>query len=371
MTGTIRFPLIISVLAVFIGLNLFPASALEGPEDRQLHLEAISGLDREAERLTQELLVLDLQLKKSRQEKGAAEKELAATRVRKEQSAGEYQKSLEFKNQRLKKVSLWINFQYRYGYWSLLDVILGSETFSDLIHRTVVVAIILGRQADDYRKAAEACTASLQREKALAEEENLLARQSRLLDDQISLVQNLSDRRREFLEEISMQSHELSLRVAVLERKFLESMNLVDILTGALASFPWQEVKPDRVSVSPGGILVELSESNLNRSLQASGIKDLEGLSISLKPGLMVINGRDRKSSSSFSLGGVLVPSGQSEAVTLEPKTFSLDGIPVTREVIGELAGGPGINLRVPGDTGFRPSRIEIGDQKLGIILAF
>ncbi len=353
-------------------LNIFPSFALQGAGlERQRHLQAISGLDEEAGRLAQELLVLDLKLKKAREEKELIEKDLAITRVQRDQAYEQYKKSLEVKKQSLKKIGLWLNFQYRFGYWSLLDVILGSETLADLVHRSMMAAIILGRQAEDFRTAAKACAASIEREKALAESENRLIRQNRSLADQIDEIQDLSDRRREFLSEIKTRSRELALEVAALERKYLDSLNLVNFLTESLAKYPWQEVKPDRVTVGPGGLVAELSEATLNRSIQASGLKELADLSVGLKPGLFVLTGRDQNSNTAFSLGGALVLSGQSAEVRFEPRTLSLDGVPVTEEVTREIAASLAIYLPIPGNTGFKPSRIEIRDQIMDITLVF
>ncbi|MCL6611554.1 MAG: hypothetical protein K6T66_08450 [Peptococcaceae bacterium] len=376
MTGPARSPLIISIIsvltAVLISLVVFPALALPDPAlERRKSLQDVSGLEEEADRLARELLVLDLKLKKARQDKELAEKELAATRKKKDGAAEEYRRSLEAKNASLKKIGLWVNFHYRYGHWSLVDVILESESLSELAYRSVMAAFILGRQARDYRTASDACTAAGQKEKSLAELENLLILQNRSLEDQIGNIQSLSDRRKEFLAGIKARSRELALQVADLERKFLESLNLVDLLTGALAKFAWYEVKPDRVSVGPGGIRMELSESALNQSLRASGIKELEGFSVKLRPGLFIVNGRDKNSTSTFALEGVLVPSGRSGSVRFEPKTLSLDGVPVAEEVVRELAGSMAIQLAMPLDAFSTPSRIDIYEEKMAVTLAF
>lgn len=373
MSVFIRLTLIISfIAAVCIYLNGHPSFALHNPGvERQKHLQTISGLEEEAGRLAQELLVLDLKLKKSQQEKESVEGDLTTTRIKRDQALEEYKRSLENKNQSLKKIGHWVNFQYRHGYWSLMDIIMGSESLTDLAHRSVMVAIILDRQAGDYKKAADACASSLQREKALAGMEGLLASQNQSLAEQIKSIQSLSDQRKEFLAEIKNRSRDLSLRVAALESKFLNSLNLLDLVTGALAGFSWHEVRPDRILVGSGGIQVELSESTLNGFLKESRIKDLEGLSVSLRPGQFILSGRDKYSSSTFAMGGILVPSGQSAAVRFEPKTLSLDGIPVAEEVVSEMSVKSAIELSIPGDMRLKPSRIEIGNEKMGITLNF
>lgn len=374
MVKPVRITIIISFLAAFyIYLYVCPSSAFENPGlERQRHLHAISSLEEDANRLAQELVVLDLRLKKAEQERELIVKELADTRKKKDDAADQYKKSLESKNHSLKKIGLWLNFQYRYGYWSLLDIILGSDSLPDLINRSAAVAIILGRQAKDYKLAADACEVALQTEKAMKDAEEQLNLQNQSLSEQINTIQNISDQRKEFLADIRRNSLELAQKVASMERKFLDSLNLVDFLTSALAKFSWQEVKPDKVSVGSGGILIELTETSVNHSLQASGVKDLEGLSVSLRPGIFILTGRDRNSPSMFSLGGSLVPANGSTAVRLKPKTLSLDGIPVTEEVVREMGTGSSFFLPIPAEANsLKPSRIEISEGKMNIILAF
>lgn len=372
MIKSLRITLIISfITAFYIYLYVYPSSAFQDPGlERQSHLRAISGLEEDANSLAQELVVLDLKLKKAEQERELIIKDLASTREKKDDAADQYKKSLEAQSQSLKKIGLWLNFQYRYGYWSLLDIILGSDSLPDLMNRTAAVAIILGRQAKDYREAAEACAVALQKEKALKEAEEQLNLQNQALSEQIDNIRNISEERKEFLAEIKRNSLDLAQKVASLERKFLASLNLVDFLTNALAKFSWQEVKPDRVSVASGGIVVELTETSLNRSLQSSGVKDLEGLSVSLRPGMFTLTGRDKNSPSMFTLGGSLAPTDDSTAVRLEPKSLSLDGIPVTEEVVREISANSSFNLPIPADvSSLKPSKIDISEGKMNIVL--
>lgn len=372
MSIFIRTPIIISVLtAIYIYISVYPSFAIQDTgQERQRHLRAISILEEDAEKLAQELLSYDLKLKKAEGERDLIEKELVNTRIIKDEAISQYKSSLDSKNKALKKISLWVNFQYRYGYWSLLDVIFGADSLPDLISRSMVIAIILDRQGKDFMAAAEACETSRLREKALADLEDRLNHQNQSLAAQIGSIRSLSEERSKYLEEIKSSSRELAVKVAALERKFLSSLKLVDLLTTALAGFSWRDIKPDRVSFRPGGILVELSEATVNRSLQESGLKGLEGLSVNLRDGLFIINGRDNNSTSVFTLAGVLVPSAGSMSVMLSPKSLSLDGIPVEGEIVRELAGSSSFYLPIPEDmSAFKPSRIEITNGKMGITL--
>ncbi len=367
-------PLIISLLGAFYFFMYPPPSlAVQNPGiERREHLKTISGLEGEAQRLALELLALDLKLKKAGQEREMILINMTSTRKKKDDSAEEYRKSLEMKNQKLKKMGAWLNFQYRYGYLSLLDIVLGSGSLSDLFSRSAAVAVILGRQAKDYKSAADACEASLQMEKTLKDAEYLLELQNRALTEQINNITNLVNQRREFLDEIRRESSQLAHKVASLEKRFIDSLNLMENLTGALDRFSWREVTPDRVLLSPGGILVEVSEQSLNQSFQTSGIKNLEGLSVELEPGLFVLTGRDKNSPSVFTLGCSLSAAGSATPVRLTPKTLSLDGIPVTETVLRKVADESAFYLPIPEEMrSFEMSVIEIHEGKMNIRLSF
>lgn len=374
MLRSVRTLLIVpALIIVYIFTIVYPSFAFgDSALERLEHRQAIYALDEEANRLAQELVMLDLKEKKARVESESIKKELENTRTRKNIAAAEYERALEAKKSSLKKIAFWINFQYRYGYWSLAEVLFGSSTMSDLVNRSLMVALILGRQSRDYLQAVDSCTAARQREEALREAENQLSSQSKSLADQINNIARLAEQRKVFLAEIKSSSRELALKVASLERKMLDSINLVEFLTGALAKFSWLEVKPDRISFNTGGILVELSEATLNGALQASGNQDLQGLSVQLKDDLFILTGKDNKSSSTFTLQGHLVPSETSGAIKIDLKMLSLDGIPVTGEVLREVAGHSGFYLPIPeGMRQFEPSKIDIFDGKLGITLRF
>lgn len=365
--------IIITLLMTFVSLAVCPRlSATGAANEREVYHQAISGLRADAEVLAQELVALDLKHKKALGKKEIIEKEIMKTREMKDEALEQYNRSLDAKNQSLKKVRPWINFQYRLGYWSLVDAIIGSESMAELVNRSVMVSLILSRQVKSYRDAEEACSESLRREKSLTEALDLLDRQNKSLEEQINQIKYLSDRRLQYYEEIKRSSEELAQKVSDLERKYLQTLNLFDFMTGAMAKFPWQNVEPDRISMGIGGISLEFSESKLNMSLQQSGDEILRDLSVRLFPGMFSLTGKDKNSPSTFTLGGTLVPTGQSSNVQLEPKSLSIDGIPVAGQVLGELAGGKGFNLPLPDAMSYyKVSNIDIQEQKVILTLSF
>ncbi|MFZ5645407.1 MAG: coiled-coil domain-containing protein [Bacillota bacterium] len=368
----IRDFLIIPLLTVFFTYLIFPPlfAAPNDEQDRLQLRQSISRLESDANALAQELLVLDLKGKKAEQEKEVLKREIADTKEKKNVAEFEYNTALNNKNETLKKLKPWINFQYRFGYWTLVESILGSSSLYDFINRTMMMSFILGQQVKDYRTAEEACEVSLQKEKALKETIDRLTGQNALLELQIQEIRKLSEYRREYLEEIQRTSSNLAKKVVAIESNLLYSLNLYQFLTGAIAKFPWNDINPDNISFNFEGVVIEMSEKNLNNTLQSSGDEDLKRLSVELSEGVFTLSGIDTKAPSKFSLGGVLVPDSQSSAVRLDPRTLSLNDIPVTKDVLDQLASSSVFQMPIPEDMlSFKVSRIDITDENFIIVL--
>lgn len=374
MSGNVvNIPLIISIIAAIIVYSgIYPSFTRAGEDQRQKSHQAISVLEGDAYLLTQELLVLDLKQKKAEEKKNLIEKDLIETRQKRKKALDEYNKALEIRKDSLLKVSPWINFQYRYGYWSLLDILIKSSSLSDLLNRSMMVSFILGQQGKAYRQAENACIASLQKEKALNDAVEGLDRQNKALEDQIKDVKYLSEQRQEYLENIKRTSRDLAQQITVLERKLLSSLNLFDSLTGAVARFPWQNVEPDRLWLGLSGVSVEISEKNLNGALQWSPDENLRSLSVNLEPGMFTLSAKDTKSNSTFTLGGSLIPMGEHNAVKLGINSMILDSIPVTPEVLGEMAASSGFRLPLPERMKlYKLTGIDISEEKVTISLSY
>ncbi|KJS02458.1 MAG: hypothetical protein VR68_03030 [Peptococcaceae bacterium BRH_c4a] len=371
--NVVNIPLIISIIAAIIFYSsIYPSFSRAEGDQRQKSHQAISVLEGDAYLLTQELLVLDLKQKKAEEKKNLIEKDLIETRQKRNDALDEFNEALEIKKDSLLKVSPWINFQYRYGYWSLLDILIKSSSLSDLLNRSIMVSFILDQQGKTCKQAENACIASLQKEKALNDVVEGLDRRNKALGVQIQDVKKISEQRQEYLEKIKRTSRDLAQQVTLLERKLLSSINLFDLLIGAAARFPWQNVEPDRLWLGPGGVSVEISEKNLNGALQRSPDENLRGLSVNLKQGIFMLTGKDTKSNSTFTLGGTLIPVGENTAVKLGIKSMILDEIPVTTEVLGELAANSGFRLPLPESMKlYKLTGIDISEEKVTISLSY
>ncbi|HBV95912.1 MAG: hypothetical protein JL50_04650 [Peptococcaceae bacterium BICA1-7] len=356
-----RIFIIISLSTFFLTYCLiYPSGAAPDYRERLILHQAISGLQSDADVLAQELLALDLKLKKAEQKSELLKKELAITGKKRNEALIQYNKALEAKQHTLAKIRPWINFQYRCGYWSLIDSLLGASSLSDLMDRTMLVSLMLGRQVKDYRAAENAREVSLLKEQALKEAIDQLARQDSELEGQIEEIKIVTGLRKDYLDGIKSNSSELAQKVMVIEARLLYSLELYSFLTGALAKIPWENIKPDRIDIGLGGITLEMSENSLNQSIHSSGDGDLNRLSVDLQKGVFSLLGKDNKSPSTFLLSGSLTPDGSAGAVRLNLQSFSLDGIPVSGKALEELAGNSILQMPLPED--MRPFKVSSMD---------
>jgi len=366
-----RILIIISLSTFFLTCcRICPSEAAPHDQERLILHQAISDLQSDADVLVQELFLLDLKLKKAEQKSELIKKELTSTGEKRNEALIQYNKALKVKQQTLEKIKPWIDFQYRYGYWSLIDSLLGSYSLSDLLSRTMLVSLILGRQVKDYRAAENAREVSLYKEQSLKEAVDQLARQNSELEGQIEEIKNITDRRKAYLEGINSNSSELAQKVMAIETRLLYSLDLYNFLTRALAKIPWANIEPDRIDIGLGGITLEISESSLNESIHSSGDEGLKRLSVDLRQDIFSLMGKDNKTPSTFMLGGSLVPDGSAGTVRLNLQSLSLDGIPVTGKVLEELAGNPILQMPLPEEMKtLKVSGIHITDDNLIVLL--
>lgn len=354
----------------YTGKNDVSASENRAVE-RERYNNQITELDQEANNILQELLLLDLKYKQASQKKDLVEKDLNLALGRRDLARAEYNLSLENRKKSLERVRPWVNFQYRFGYQGLLEIILDSDSVSDLVSRSALVWMVISRQMKAFNEADQACAATLQKEEALrqAVEELNSSRQS--LDRQLRDISALAQQREDFLSEVRNNSRELAGKIVSLEQDMLYNLNLFNLLISLVGKFPWEGVQPESITPAAGGIRVVISENSLNQSLQSSGDPDLRNLSVDLRPGTFALDGKGGKSTPSFVLEGALTPCGHSSSVLLDITNFSLDGIPLNNTVLQEFKkDSPVFSPPLPeGMKAFNITGIEIMDNKVALTI--
>jgi len=155
------------------------APGATNPEERLEALARQAELARREGELAAELLDWDVKTESARQEQAQllleiqqAEFSLAGAEAGLEESRSRLDEGLE-------DLGWWVNYLYRYGHGSFLEVILGAKSFSEFIERAGLVFTIISAQAELVEEV---------RERAARLEAQLEAlRQARALLDQKKL----------------------------------------------------------------------------------------------------------------------------------------------------------------------------------------
>jgi len=337
-------------------------------ERRQALADQASLAERERE-LAAELLAWDVKIEAARREQERLRQEIPAV----ERSLAGAEAGLAESGARLdggmERLGRWVNFLYRYGAVSYLEVLLGAVDFNQFVERAEMVGMIIAgqvRMLDEVREAV-----ALKREQALALERARaeLAAKSSLLAENLKEMEEAKAGRGAFLAEIGQQSAVLAAKVARTETLWYRSLDSLHYLLTHLDVLPWRKLKPDKVAFTGKGLRLEVSEGVINRTFFEEGDAKLAGLSVRCAPGLFTISG-EAPEGAGFRLDGNFVPAREGK-VRFQPQNMYLAGTPVSREVVGFVSSERGMAMDFGGYLhGYCIAGVRAEERKLVVTLA-
>lgn len=373
----------IIVLAFLLALCLLAApagrrAAGEGeapgavsPEDRLEALARQAELERREGELAAELLDWDVKIETARQEQEQllleiplAERSLAGA----ETSLGESRARLD---EGMEDLGRWVNYLYRYGQVSYLEVILEAKSFSEFVERAGLVVTVISAQAgllDEVRDRAarlEAQLENLRQARALLDQKNAsLACRLREMDDYRA-------GREVFLNELKEQSAGLAESIVKKETLLYRSLDSLQYLLKHLDSLPWHSLTPDTFSLAGKNMRLEFKDREVNRVFFRQGDPELAGLSVHCAPGLFSISGTAAAGAggADFKIEGNFEPRGKGR-VSFQPGRMYLSGVPVSSEVLGFIAGESLLDIDFGSFLqGYRLSEIRPEEGKLVVFI--
>ncbi|HOV80649.1 MAG TPA: hypothetical protein PK728_11210 [Bacillota bacterium] len=324
-------------------------------------------LEREKE-LAAELLAWDVKIEAARQEQDGIRREipvressLARAEAGLAESAARYEEGMEW-------LGRWVNFLYRYGPATYLEVVLNAASFNDFVERAEAVRIAVATQVGMLDEVRE--TAKKMHEQVLAcrrARDELAAKNSELAVA-IKEMEELREGRREFLDGVRRESAETAARIVQAETSWYRSVTSLRRLISRFKSLPWGALSPEDVSFSGGGLLVAFSDSEINGKF-FEGDEDFAGLSLRSAPGLLTLSGPAAAGGPEFELGGNFVVEGGSE-VRFQPRSMTLAGVPVSREVMDYISSDSAMKVDIGSiSRGFRLSEVRPEAGRLILLL--
>ncbi|MDD4238068.1 MAG: hypothetical protein PHT62_05880 [Desulfotomaculaceae bacterium] len=364
------------VLAILIGfLAAFNGSQAANPPDNPPALEerneAVNppvGQDEQERALVAELLDWDIRLEAARQEHERLTREIPVV----QQALADAEADLAVTRVQLSadqdKLGRWVNFLYRYGPVTYLEVVLGATDFNDFVARVESVKIIIVSQ---IRLVDEVRTLQSRREEQVGSQRQA---QADLTAKTAALSQKLADMDRDragreaFLAELRQQSTGLTDQVIQSETALYKALTSLRYLLSHLDGLPWYNLSPQTFSLSGRGLRMEFMDQEVNKIFLGQGDPNLASLSVQSSSGVFSISGRDG-SGADYRLEGnfVLEKDGK---VRFQPARVLLGGLPVSGEVLKYIASEQGLDIDLGDRTkGFRLKAIRPEEGKLVVEL--
>lgn len=316
------------------------APGAPNPEDRLEALARQAELERREGELAAELLDWDVKIESARQEQEQllleiqqAELSLAGA----EAGLGESRARLE---EGLEDLGWWVNYLYRYGQVSFLEVILEAKNFSEFVERAGMVFAVISAQAELLEEVRERSARLEEQLEALRQARALLDQKNAALAGRIRDMDHYRAGREVFLNELKEQSASLAEEIIKKETLLFRSLDSLHYLLQHLDSLPWQSLTPDTFSLAGRRMRLEFKDQEVNRVFFGQGDPALAGLSVHCTPGLFSISGTAAAGAggAEFKIEGNFETRGKGR-VSFQPGRMYLSGVPVSSEVLGFIAG--------------------------------
>jgi peptidoglycan hydrolase CwlO-like protein len=341
-------------------------------EERESALSQQAGLDEQEKALVVELLDWDVRIESARLEQERLQREiplleelLAASEVQ----LGQSRVQLE---QGYARLGQWLDHLYRHGFFTYMDVVLGSADFTEFVERAEMVGMIVNSQLNILDEVQSFAVAVREQAAAVRQTRDDLSAKSAELAVRLREMETARAGREEFLAALRQESSSLAARVVQAETQWYRSLNSLHYLIANLNSLPLYTLSPDKTELTRSGLRLEFSDQELNRKLAEMGDANLAGFSVRCYPGRFTVAGPAAyPGGPDFVVEGFFVMA-EDKRVRFQPENLTLAGAPVSREVLGYLAseGGMVIDYGAYLET-FRLSAIDIEEGKIVITLSF
>lgn len=346
------------------------ASGVTAMDDWREALARQSDLGEREKQLVSELMAWNVRIDSARRERDRLQQEIQGI----DQALAAAQDGIADNQVRLDKgmdrLGRWVNFLYRHGPVSYLEVLLGATDFNDFVERAEAVRIVIFRQSamlDEMKAIKTNLQEQVVELSRLGEEKS---QKNMSLAVSLKNMEESRAGREEFLKSLNSESADLAQRITRVEKTLWGSLDSLNYLMTNIDKLPWYSLTPDNLSLGWNRMRMEFSDGQVNRVLFQQAEQSLAGLSIRCTPGLFTISGRLKAGGGDFVLGGNFVPDGEGK-VRFKPENIILAGLPVSREAINQIASENRLSFEF---AGYLPdySLVEVRaeENKLVVLLA-
>lgn len=356
--------LLVGILILGLVAASFPAGARTGAA-------AATEPSAQEEDLVAELLAINLDIVKLRQERDAQEQKLEAVRQSIEAQKADLARSEADLAEARARLGDWLRHHYENGRWSYLEILLGTRDFGDFFGRLEMLQMLIKYEADLYD---EVHRLNQTIKAKIAELETLQAearREEDRIKRQLAEIEQIKAKRVAFLDEIRRQSEALAERMTRIEQEWQASLQPLHNVLSQLNVLLVRELKPDRISFEGMGIRLEVSAQSVNKAIRSASRRSGDSLSVSLAKNAITINGRSASDQSEFTLTGQLVPKERGTAVYFRPRSLTVNGAEIQPELLPALNRDGGLSFSLGQSYRFFSiSQIRHDPDKVVVILS-
>ncbi len=224
-----------------------------------------------------------------------------------------------------RELGRWLEFNYRYGYVSILDVLVSSSGFNDLINRSFLLSAIMDQQARVFQHHRELESRAGEKLAQISAVNKLIAADKLKQEKKIAELQKKEKELAEFLSVLRNQSAALEAKLNALSRQWAEVTGLTSGIITRLSTLPADQFPPDKISFSFGGMRLEYSDQSINRAIKRVGPNPAAGVNVDIKPGLIIISGRTGEQGVAFEIKGDFEISPDKKKIIFIPESITVD----------------------------------------------
>jgi peptidoglycan hydrolase CwlO-like protein len=355
-------PVHVLLVTVFFLLLAFTAASGEEQgagllKEREAAYGQKSALEEREKQLLADLLDLDVKIESARINQSLLQGEIAEAGHLLEESRAALFLCRERRDENLVSLGQWVNFLYRYGAISYLEVLLQASDFYDFINRLERLKIIVSYQARLFLEAKSLLLQVQEMEQQFNHARIELNTKSQALSSAINEMERLRAGRQVVLEDARKESGTLSESIATAEIEWVRSLKILRYMVEHLDALPWSSLAPENVSLTLSGARLEFSDEQINKTFFAGGAGFAAGLSIESAPGLFTIKGRT-SGAEEYSISGEFITSPDG-SVRFQPRQLRLAGIPVSEPVLAFVTSARALS--------FDPSKLLSGFKLAGL----
>ena len=224
-----------------------------------------------------------------------------------------------------KELNKWVEFTYRNGYVDVLDVLVSSSDFNDLINRSFLLWNIMDQQALTLQHHRALRNQAEEKLNLIGTINRSIAKDKSQLEKKITELQRAETELARFLSDLKNQSAELEARLNTLSQQWAEVTGLTSGIIHRLSTLPVEEFSPDGIKLSFGGMRLEYSDTTINRAVKIVSSDPANRINVNIKPELITISGRTGSQRVSFDVKGNFVITPDKKKIVFVPRSITVN----------------------------------------------